>query len=119
MQTVGRGVRIEPFKHTRKRLENAIHIYGIKDKIKAQNEGLESLFIMASDKEALKSILEQIEHFSMKMLLRALKRLGILSLYMSQNTKNHSLKIKAIKFQKVIMKGFCVRLILMMKMFCF
>lgn len=100
LQTVGRGVRIEPFKHTRKRLENAIHIYGIKDKIKAQNEGLESLFIMASDKEALKSILEQIEHFSMKNALKGFKKTGHFKPLYVPKYKESQLKDKSYQISK-------------------
>ncbi|MCH5323167.1 MAG: DEAD/DEAH box helicase family protein [Helicobacter sp.] len=75
LQTIGRGVRIEPFKHIRKRLGhcNLAFPYSIKDRFKAQSEGLETLFVMASDKEAIKSILEQIESFSMKSTLRGFK----------------------------------------------
>lgn len=76
LQTIGRGVRIEPFKHIRKRFgycDLSAFAYSIKDKFKAQSEGLETLFVMASDKEAIKSILEQIESFSMKNILKGFK----------------------------------------------
>lgn len=52
LQAIGRGIRIEPYKEERKRLP-----YSNKDK----NLLLETLFVFATDKKGVKSILETVE----------------------------------------------------------
>ncbi|MGX3098059.1 hypothetical protein [Helicobacter sp. 23-1046] len=63
MQTIGRGVRIEPFANVRKRLEKAHIDSTIKSSLTPLCAGLESLFIMASDYNAIEGILQGIESF--------------------------------------------------------
>lgn len=64
LQTIGRGVRIEPFLGVRKRfMVSDIDDALIKDKLNPFCAGLEMLFIMASDYVAIKGILEGIESF--------------------------------------------------------
>ena len=63
LQTIGRGVRIEPFANVRKRLEKAHIDSTIKSSLTPLCAGLESLFIMASDYNAIDGILQGIESF--------------------------------------------------------
>lgn len=63
LQTIGRGVRIEPFLGVRKRFMASDIDALIKDKLNPFCAGLEILFIMASDYAAIEGILEGIESF--------------------------------------------------------
>ena len=64
LQTIGRGVRIEPFKGVRKRLAKCdVLDYHQKESLCKGSLGIETLFIMASQKEAIKGILEGLEEF--------------------------------------------------------
>lgn len=63
LQTIGRGVRIEPFANVRKRLEKASIDSTIKSSLTPLCAGLETLFIMASDYNAIEGILQGIESF--------------------------------------------------------
>ncbi|RAX56646.1 hypothetical protein CCZ01_08905 [Helicobacter monodelphidis] len=66
LQTIGRGVRIEPFKNIRKRLEKCDSQsldHRTRENLAPYACGLESLFVMASDENAIKTILEGIESF--------------------------------------------------------
>ncbi|MFA6463250.1 MAG: DEAD/DEAH box helicase family protein [Candidatus Shapirobacteria bacterium] len=64
LQSIGRGVRIEPTINQRKRfdyLENSLFSNSEVEKIKKENNILESLFIFATNKEVVKNILEGLE----------------------------------------------------------
>lgn len=63
LQTIGRGVRIEPFANVRQRLEKAHIDIAIKENLAPLCVGVETLFIMASDYSAIEAILEGIEVF--------------------------------------------------------
>lgn len=64
LQTIGRGVRIEPFRGVRKRLEKCKCVnYEIRESLCKGSLGIETLFIMASNNEAIKGILEGLEDF--------------------------------------------------------
>jgi hypothetical protein len=69
LQTIGRGIRIEPIKGVRKRLD---YINKSKfnsddlEKIRKYNKILETLFIFATNKEVIKNILEDLEKQSEK-----------------------------------------------------
>lgn len=63
LQTIGRGVRIEPFANVRQRLEKAHIDIAIKENLAPLCVGVETLFIMASDYSAIEAILEGIEIF--------------------------------------------------------
>lgn len=63
LQTIGRGVRIEPFASVRQRLEKAHIDINIKENLAPLCVGMETLFIMASDYSAIEGILEGIEAF--------------------------------------------------------
>lgn len=63
LQTIGRGVRIEPFANVRQRLEKAHIDTNIKEHLSPLCVGVETLFIMASDYSAIEGILEGIEAF--------------------------------------------------------
>lgn len=63
LQTIGRGVRIEPFANVRQRLEKAYIDIAIKENLAPLCVGVETLFIMASDYSAIEAILEGIEIF--------------------------------------------------------
>ncbi|MBI2013582.1 MAG: DEAD/DEAH box helicase family protein [Candidatus Colwellbacteria bacterium] len=64
LQSIGRGVRIEPTINQRKRfeyLDNLLFSNSEVEKIKKENNILESLFVFATNKEVVKNILEGLE----------------------------------------------------------
>lgn len=64
LQTIGRGVRIEPFKGVRKRLGQCEGLnYNLRERFAHKTLGVETLFIMATQAEAIKGILEGLEEF--------------------------------------------------------
>lgn len=64
LQTIGRGVRIEPFKGVRKRLGQCENLdYNLRERFRNKALGIETLFIMATQTEAIKGILEGLEEF--------------------------------------------------------
>lgn len=63
LQTIGRGVRIEPFSNFRQRFHKRDIEYNKKEYLKEFCDGLETLFIMATDSEAIREILKGIESF--------------------------------------------------------
>lgn len=63
LQTIGRGVRIEPFSNFRQRFQSCKIEHNQKEYLKQFCEGLETLFIMATDSYAIKEILKGIESF--------------------------------------------------------
>lgn len=64
MQTIGRGVRIEPFKGVRKRLGQCEDLnYNLRERFRNKALGIETLFIMATQTDAIKGILEGLEEF--------------------------------------------------------
>ncbi|WP_346671421.1 DEAD/DEAH box helicase family protein [Helicobacter pullorum] len=80
LQTIGRGVRIEPFSNVRKRMRYCdIHEYSTKQILSPLACGLETLFILASDNEAIKYILEEIESFITQYPLQGFKKTNTLS----------------------------------------
>ncbi len=64
LQTIGRGVRIEPFKGVRKRLEKCEGLdFNLRERFRNKALGIETLFIMATQTDAIKGILEGLEEF--------------------------------------------------------
>lgn len=64
LQTIGRGVRIEPFKGVRKRLGQCEGLeFNLRTRFSHKALGIETLFIMATQTEAIKGILEGLEEF--------------------------------------------------------
>lgn len=64
LQTIGRGVRIEPFKGVRKRLGQCEGLeFNLRERFSHKALGIETLFIMATQTEAIKWILEGLEEF--------------------------------------------------------
>lgn len=64
LQTIGRGVRIEPFKGVRKRLGQCKGLgFNLRERFRNKALGIETLFIMATQTEAIKGILEGLEEF--------------------------------------------------------
>lgn len=65
LQSIGRGVRIEPIPNERKRLDrlsiNNEDLQKIKDKYTNQSKLLETLFIYATNKNAVETILKELE----------------------------------------------------------
>lgn len=64
LQSIGRGIRIEPMPNLRKRFDNldsSLFSDVEKLEIKKSNQILESLFIFATNKEVVKNILEGLE----------------------------------------------------------
>lgn len=78
-QTIGRGVRIEPFKNERRRLRHASKFedleFNEKERLKELASGLETLFIFASDPKAIEAILSELEQFKMGGILKGFKKL--------------------------------------------
>ena len=75
LQTIGRGVRIEPFKDVRKRLKASDKLeYNKKDSLGDGSLGIESVFIMATENEAIQGILEGLEGFRFQSRLAGFKR---------------------------------------------
>ncbi|WP_300856748.1 hypothetical protein [uncultured Helicobacter sp.] len=64
LQTIGRGVRIEPFKGVRKRFGQCEELdFNLRERFLNKALGIETLFIMATQTEAIKGILEGLEEF--------------------------------------------------------
>lgn len=64
LQSIGRGIRIEPTINQRKRfdyLDNPLFSNSEIEKIKKENNILESLFVFATNKEVVKNILDGLE----------------------------------------------------------
>ena len=64
LQSIGRGIRIEPVKDVRKRfeyVEKSIFNTEETEKIRKFNKLLETLFVFATNKEVVKNILEELE----------------------------------------------------------
>lgn len=63
LQSIGRGIRIEPLHNQRKRFDRLVTDYSDADleKIQRSNKMLESLFIFATDKEVVRNILQGLE----------------------------------------------------------
>lgn len=64
LQSIGRGIRIEPTSSKRKRfeyLDNSLFSNSEIEKIEKSNNLLESLFVFATNKEVVKNILEGLE----------------------------------------------------------
>lgn len=75
LQTIGRGVRIEPFKDIRKRLKESGELdFSQKEWLGSGSLGIESVFIMATENEAIQGILEGIERFKTQGRLQGFKR---------------------------------------------
>ncbi|HIV48944.1 MAG TPA: DEAD/DEAH box helicase family protein [Candidatus Helicobacter avicola] len=101
LQTIGRGVRIEPFANVRKRMRYCdIHEYSTKQILSPLACGLETLFILASDNEAIKYILEEIESFITQYPLKGFKKTNILSPLPAPKYKNTESKERRYKIGK-------------------
>ena len=71
LQSIGRGIRIEPIKNFRKRFDYIDKsLFDVNDiqKIRKYNKALESLFIFATNKEVISNILNELEKQSFKWL---------------------------------------------------
>jgi hypothetical protein len=71
LQSIGRGIRIEPIKNIRKRFNHIDKLDFSPEeakRIRKLNKLLESLFIFATNKEVIKNILEELEKQSSKWL---------------------------------------------------
>jgi hypothetical protein len=67
LQSIGRGVRIQPMPNQRQRfekLEKNLFNDSEREKIERSNKALESLFVFAKNKEVVRSILEGLENQS-------------------------------------------------------
>lgn len=101
LQTIGRGVRIEPFANVRKRMRYCdIHEYSTKQILSALTCGLETLFILASDNEAIKYILKEIESFITQYPLKGFKKTNTLSPLPIPKYKNTESKTRKYKIGK-------------------
>lgn len=74
LQTIGRGVRIEPYKNMRKRLMKSHLEYGEKERIRGYESGLETLFVMATHHNAIKFIVENIQVLRTQTPLKGIKK---------------------------------------------
>lgn len=108
LQTIGRGVRIEPFKNMRKRLTKSNLEYGEKEKIKGWESGLETLFVMATHHGAIKAIVERIQDLRTQTPLKGIQKSKTFSPLLvpkyQEVDENRSYKISAKDFEEL--KGF-------------
>lgn len=108
LQTIGRGVRIEPFKNMRKRLTKSNLEYGEKEKIKGWESGLETLFVMATHHGAIKAIVERIQDLRTQTPLKGIQKSKTFSPLLVPKYQevdgNRSYKISAKDFEEL--KGF-------------
>lgn len=74
LQTIGRGVRIEPYKNMKKRLAKSDLEYGEREKIKGWGSGLETLFVMATHHGAIKLIVEKIQDLRTQTPLKGIQK---------------------------------------------
>lgn len=106
LQTIGRGVRIEPFSNIRERMQYSNKIeYGIKETLSSLSCGLETLFILASDNEAIQYILEEIESFITKYPLNGFKKTNVLAPLPTPKYKNTESKDRQYKIGKAEAKS--------------
>lgn len=108
LQTIGRGVRIEPYKNMRKRLTKSNLEYGEKEKIKGWESGLETLFVMATHHGAIKAIVERIQDLRTQTPLKGIQKSKTFSPLLVPKYQevdgNRSYKISAKDFEEL--KGF-------------
>ena len=95
LQSVGRGVRIEPFKNKRKRLLELYNAQEIEEdlfnQVKDRVLPMESLFIFGTNREALKNVLEKLE------LEGKGEGESQLSLFINREVKEHKLLVPTYK----------------------
>ena len=110
LQTIGRGVRIEPFSNVRKRMRYCdIHEYSTKQILSPLACGLETLFVLASDNEAIKYILEEIESFITQYPLKGFKKTNTLSPLPApkyKNTESKERRYKNIKKEEDVFRAY-------------
>ena len=108
LQTIGRGVRIEPYKNMRKRLAKSDLEYGEREKIKGWGSGLETLFVMATHHGAIKAIVERIQDLRTQTPLKGIQKSKTFSPLLVPKYQevdgNRSYKISAKDFEEL--KGF-------------
>lgn len=98
LQTIGRGVRIEPFANVRKRMSYCdIQEYSLRQTLSNLACGLETLFILASDNEAIRYILEEIESFITQYPLKGFTKTNVLSPLPTPKYKNTESKERKYK----------------------
>ncbi|MBS4313331.1 DEAD/DEAH box helicase [Campylobacter vulpis] len=100
LQTIGRGVRIEPFLNKRKRLSVLKEEMDFKEACLKYAPALETLFIMASDNKAISSIIEGLNVVMRTKPLQGFKKTKILSplpvpKYKNKATLHQQYKISA------------------------
>jgi len=93
LQSIGRGIRIEPIKNERKRLQ---YLYNNKkiskvlfDKIKGKVMPVETLFIFGTNGKALRTVIETLKKVS--------KKETEISLFLNEEIKNHTLLVPVYK----------------------
>ena len=95
LQSVGRGVRIEPFKNKRRRLLELYNAQEIEEnlfnQVKDRVLPMESLFIFGTNREALKAVLEKLE------LEGKGEGESQLSLFINKEVKEHKLLVPTYK----------------------
>ena len=100
LQTIGRGVRIEPFLNKRKRLSALKEEMDFKEACLKYAPALKTLFIMASDNKAISSIIEGLNVIMRTKPLQGFKKTKILSplpvpKYKNKATLHQQYKISA------------------------
>ncbi|CQR46578.1 Type III restriction enzyme, res subunit [Paraliobacillus sp. PM-2] len=112
LQTIGRGIRIEPLNGIRKRFNHTKESFTLFDKIKRENireytELLETLFVFATNKQAIKNIIEGIEKETEKWSkLRGIKKAKIkeelfVPVYEKVSDNPHSYVLSKDDYEKV------------------
>lgn len=105
LQTIGRGVRIEPFLNKRKRFIYNDLDYEIKEELKVFTSGLETLFVMASDNEAIKAILKSMDNFITNKALKGFRKNNVLNPLPVPKYKNNTLQSAIYKISTQEAKG--------------
>ena len=107
LQTIGRGVRIEPFANFRARFEKCELDYNAKEVLKPLCVGLETLFIMASDYNAVEGILQGIESFKTSSEIKGFKVRRDFSPLLVPTYKDGEKQNEIYKISKVDFKNLC------------
>lgn len=98
LQSIGRGIRIQPIENKRKRLGNLIlsdkSLTKIWNEYKDEAKTLESLFVYATNKKTIETILEELEF------VKNSEIFSEISLYKNERIENENLLLLIPKYKK-------------------
>lgn len=108
LQTIGRGVRIEPFKGVRKRLGQCENLdYNLRERFRNKALGIETLFIMATQTEAIKGILEGLEEFIQSYPLSGFRKSKAFKPLLVPKYKTEAMQERSYKISQDDYNGLC------------